>query len=366
MGQAFFVGRVLEIGQRHDVQESWADFFGRGGKGFTEIDEQPLGFIGSERLIGVGLRHLRGTSRLWRHPIVPEMSPQRAMVIGVLDGVHLGHQALLARAAQGGLRVSAAAFFPHPKTVLGQPTPPPLTTWRARSRELRKLGARVLRLDPRSGVLETPASEFIQDLLAEHRFVLLVVGTDFRFGQHRTGTPSLLQELGSRLGFEVQVLDDVQVGGERVSSSRIRMALADADLDLANALLGRSYEVLGRVRAGQQRGRTLGTPTANLHPQTMLPADGVYVTSSRLPGGCWVPSVSFVGTNPTFGEEARKCETHMLSDPEQAIPEGAGWPLQVAFKARVRGAVRFDSPEALQQQIHHDLEIARQHHADHG
>ena len=222
----------------------------------------------------------------------------------------------------------------------------------------------MIRLDPRSGLLETPALEFIRDLHARHRFSRLVVGEDFRFGHGRGGTATLLQDLGPQLGFKVHVLEDVQVEGERVSSSRIRTALADADLDLANALLGRPYEILGRVRAGQQRGRLLGTPTANLHPQTMLPADGVYVTSSRLPGGRFVPSVSFVGTNPTFGHEARKCETHVLSDSE-AVPDGAGWPMQVAFQARVRGAVRFDSPEALQQQIHHDLEVARQHHADH-
>tara|TARA_X000000950_G_scaffold280947_1_gene376588 strand:+ start:125 stop:769 length:645 start_codon:yes stop_codon:yes gene_type:complete len=212
--------------------------------------------------------------------------------------------------------------------------------------------------------LETPAFDFIRDLHQRHRFSRLVVGEDFRFGHRRSGTATLLQDLGPQLGFEVHVLEDVQVQGERVSSSRIRTALADADLDLANALLGRPYEILGRVRAGQQRGRILGTPTANLHPQTILPADGVYVTSSRLPGGRSVPSVSFVGTNPTFGQEARKCETHVLSDPKEAVPEGAGWPLQVAFQSRVRGAVRFESPEALQQQIHHDLEVARQHHAD--
>ena len=293
------------------------------------------------------------------------MNPQRAMVIGVLDGVHVGHQALLARAAQDGYRVLAAAFHPHPKTALGHATPLPLTTWRTRSRELRKQGARVIRLDPRSGLLETPAFEFIRDLHVHHRFSRLVVGEDFRFGQRRLGTATLLQDLGPQLGFEVHVLKDVQVGGERVSSSRIRAALAEADLDLGNALLGRPYEISGRVQAGQQRGRLLGTPTANLHPQTMLPADGVYVTSSRLPGGQFVPSVSFVGTNPTFGQETRKCETHVLSDPEEAVPDGAGWPLQVAFQARVRGAVRFESPEALQQQIHHDLEVARQHHADH-
>ena len=293
-----------------------------------------------------------------------EMNSQRAMVIGVLDGVHLGHQALLARAAQDGAKVLASAFYPHPKSVLGHTRPLPLTTWRTRSRELRKQGARVIRLDPRSGLLETPAFDFIRDLHQRHRFSRLVVGEDFRFGHRRSGTATLLQDLGPQLGFEVHVLEDVQVQGERVSSSRIRTALADADLDLANALLGRPYEILGRVRAGQQRGRILGTPTANLHPQTILPADGVYVTSSRLPGGRSVPSVSFVGTNPTFGQEARKCETHVLSDPKEAVPEGAGWPLQVAFQSRVRGAVRFESPEALQQQIHHDLEVARQHHAD--
>ena len=95
---------------------------------------------------------------------MPEMNPQRAMVIGVLDGVHLGHQALLARAAQDGCRVLAAAFHPHPKSFLGHTPPPPLTTWRTRSRELRKQGARVIRLDPRSGLLETPAFDFIHDL----------------------------------------------------------------------------------------------------------------------------------------------------------------------------------------------------------
>lgn len=296
---------------------------------------------------------------------MPEMNPQRAMVIGVLDGVHLGHQALLARAAQDGCRVLAAAFHPHPKSVLGHTTPLPLTTWRTRSRELRKQGARVIRLDPRSGLLETPAFDFIHDLHANHQFSRLVVGQDFRFGHRRSGTTTLLQDLGTQFGFEVFVLGDVQFNGERVSSSRIRMALADADLDLANSLLGRPYTILGRVRAGQRRGRTLGTPTANLHPETMLPADGVYVTTSRLPGGQSVPSVSFVGTNPTFGQEARKCETHVLSDPTEAVPDGAGWPLQVAFQSRVRGAVRFESPRDLQQQIQHDLEVARQHHADH-
>ena len=295
---------------------------------------------------------------------MPEMNPQRAMVIGVLDGVHLGHQALLARAARDGCRVLAAAFHPHPQSVLGQTTPLPLTTWRTRSRELRKHGARVIRLDPRSGLLETPAFDFIRDLHANHQFSRLVVGQDFRFGHRRSGTTTLLHDLGAQFGFEVFLLDDVQFNGERVSSSRIRVALAEADLELANSLLGRPYEILGRVRAGQQRGRLLGTPTANLHPKTMLPADGVYVTSSRLPGGQSVPSVSFVGTNPTFGNEARKCETHVLSDPEEGVPDGAGWPLQVAFRSRVRGAVRFESPEALQHQIHHDLEVARQHHAD--
>ncbi|MEC8100989.1 MAG: riboflavin kinase, partial [Planctomycetota bacterium] len=183
------------------------------------------------------------------------------------------------------------------------------------------------------------------------------------FGHRRSGTTTLLHDLGAQFGFEVFVLEDVQFNGERVSSSRIRAALAEADLELANSLLGRPYEILGRVRAGQRRGRLLGTPTANLHPQTMLPADGVYVTSSRLPGGRFVPSVSFVGTNPTFGQEARKCETHVLSNSE-AVPDGAGWPLQVAFQARVRAAVRFKSPEALQHLIHQDLEVARQHHAD--
>ena len=196
----------------------------------------------------------------------------------------------------------------------------------------------MIRLDPRSGLLETPAFEFIRDLHARHRFSRLVVGEDFRFGHGRAGTATLLQDLGPQLGFEVHVLEDVQVEGERVSSSRIRTALAEADLDLANALLGRPYEILGRVRAGQQRGRLLGTPTANLHPQTMLPADGVYVTSSLLPGGRFVPSVSFVGTNPTFGHEARKCETHVLSRIQKryrTVPAGrCRWRFRLGFEER--------------------------------
>ena len=286
------------------------------------------------------------------------------MVIGVLDGVHVGHQALLAQAAIGSSRVLAASFFPHPKTVLGHPTPLPLTTWRSRGRELRKAGARVIRLDPRSGLLEMSAEDFITELFTAYRFDRLIVGEDFRFGQNRAGDASLLRYLGVQCGFLTEVVDDVQVGDARVSSSRIREALTAGELSIANRLLGRPYEILGRVRPGQKRGRTMGTPTANLHPSTMLPADGVYVTMSRLPGRIQVPSVSFVGTNPTFGHEARKCETHVLSYPNGVMPADSGWPLEVAFLSRLRGAVRFDSSEALQVQIRSDLNAARQHHAD--
>ena len=198
MGQAFFVGCVLKIRQRHDVEESWSDVLRCRREGFTKINEQLLGFIGSERLIGVGLRHRWGTSRLWRHPIVPEMNPQRAMVIGVLDGVHVGHQALLVRPRRvpgaGGRLPSASQnrAGPHHAPSLDHVADP-----FSRTQEDR---ARVIRLDPRSGLLETPALEFIRDLHARHRFSRLVVGEDFSIWARSRGNRDALAGFGASIG----------------------------------------------------------------------------------------------------------------------------------------------------------------------
>ena len=215
---------------------------------------------------------------------MPEMNPQRAMVIGVLDGVHLGHQALLARAAQDGCRVLAAAFHPHPQSVLGQTTPLPLTTWRTRSRELRKHGARVIRLDPRSGLLETSAFDFIRDLHANHQFSRLVVGQDFRLGTVGREPRRSCRIWGLNWALRCTSLRMCKwkANGSPVpASGRLWPTLISIWPTHSWAARMRFWDAFEPAAARSP----LGTPTANLHPQTMLPADGVYVTSSRLPGG---------------------------------------------------------------------------------
>ena len=286
------------------------------------------------------------------------------LTLGNFDGVHLGHRVIVQRAvsearAVGG-QVVVLTFHPHPVAVLApERSPPLLQSLRDRLAVLRDLGADVTvvqRFTPRFAALEPEA--FVRDFLGTHLELLhVVVGYNVSFGRGRAGSVETLRALGPRLGLAVDAVGPVTVGEEQVSSTALRRMIAAGDVRSAQALLGRRFTLRGRVVRGEQRGRTLGFPTANLHQRRdlLLPADGVYAVCVRLDGRTY-PAVLNIGVRPTFGTLRRTVEAHLLDFDE---PLYGRW-LVLELVDRLRGEQRFAGPEALRQAIAADVTRARE------
>ncbi|MBK8507298.1 MAG: bifunctional riboflavin kinase/FAD synthetase [Candidatus Competibacteraceae bacterium] len=284
--------------------------------------------------------------------------------IGNFDGVHLGHQAILAQlneqAARLGLPRSVITFEPQPQEFFAGPAVPPARLMRLREKllALENLGIeRTLCLEFDQRLAAMPAEIFIEQLLAERLGIrYLVVGDDFRFGHRRLGDFAMLVDAGRRLGFEVSNTHSYLVDGERVSSTRIRQALARGDLELATQLLGRPYAMCGRVAYGDQRGRTLGFPTANVHlHRRVTPVYGVYavlMSGRDLP--TW-PGIANVGRRPTVSGERERLEVHLLDYHGDLY----GRYVNVDFLHYLRPEQRFESLDALRRQIQRDEAAAR-------
>lgn len=297
------------------------------------------------------------------------MSRETAITIGNFDGVHRGHQALVAAARscvgpQGS--VIAVTFHPHPVAVL-RPGEAPwrLLTLHGRIDALRRAGAdEVDVLDATATFLATDARRFIEQLHQRHRFQFVVEGRNFRFGRNRAGSMATLAALGKELGFEVRPVDPVRVvlrdGSEVIASSTLtRWLLELGRVEDAAVVLGRPHAVEGRVVRGDRRGRELGFPTANLdHGDLMLPADGIYAARAIRPDGGARPAAVSIGRKPTFGHGDRACEAHILDF--HGEPEEYGWLLRLEFVAWLRGQFRYSSIEALRAQMGRDVrETAR-------
>lgn len=287
------------------------------------------------------------------------------LAIGVFDGVHLGHQAIVRTAverarAYGGTS-AVLTFEPHPDAVLRpERAPLLLTTTEEKLALLRSLGVRLVVLAPFDPALaSTPAEAFVRLALGQDlRARCVIVGQDWRFGARGTGTPGLLRRMAPEFGFRVSVVAPVLVGGRRVSSTRIRALLTKGQVGAAARCLGRWYEVAGAVVAGEGRGRRLGFPTANVAPPPgkLLPADGVYACWSGT--GRLRPAVASIGVRPTFEEAGeRRLEVHLL----EARPRASllGRKLRVRFAARLREERRFGSEQELVRQMEGDARQAR-------
>lgn len=284
------------------------------------------------------------------------------LTIGNFDGVHRGHQALLALARDHadrlGLPLAVLTFDPTPREFFTPPQAPPrVATLRDKLDDLARHGVdRVLlqRFDARFAAL-TPEA-FVHDLLGQRLGVrLLVVGDDFRFGRARAGDVDFLRQAGPAAGFELTALPTVQEGPLRCSSTRLRAALAAADLAQAVRLLGHPYRLSGRVRRGLQLGRTLAMPTANLplrHPPALRL--GVYAVEGEL-GGRRLPGVANLGVRPTLGHTPCLLETHFFEPPGELY----GQCLRVCFHQFLRPEQRFDSLAALAAQMQRDKAAAR-------
>lgn len=296
---------------------------------------------------------------------VPAQFGPSAVTIGKFDGVHAGHRAVVALlqevAAERGLVSTVVTFDRHPLALLApERCPPPLASNAQKLERLAETGvdaALVLAFDRERSVQS--AEDFVVEVIVEALDAQVVlVGSDFRFGARGAGSVALLQELGGRHGFEVMVIDDVAPGGtRRVSSTWIRELLAEGRVAEAGALLGSLPTIRGTVVHGEQRGRTLGYPTANLSPspEGYIPADGVYAAWLSTGGHRWPAAVS-VGNNPTFdGVPEKQVEAHALDQVVDLYDQT----VEVAFVDYVRGMRRFAGPEALTEQMRLDEATVR-------
>lgn len=286
------------------------------------------------------------------------------LAIGVFDGVHLGHRAVLEhtlRAAAAGEGTAVALTFdPHPATVL-RPLQAPalLTSTRHKLRLIGGLGFQhALVIDFNARFAATEAGDFVKELAGAARPLRQIcVGEGWAFGKGRTGNLDLLRSLADSLGFEVIGLPAVAVDGTSVSSTSIRGAVEAGDLQLAGRLLGREFSVLGRVIAGRKMGRTLGFPTANLRPESeQLPPNGVYAVRVAM-NDTESAGVANIGTRPTVTPDAteRVLEVHLLDFSADLY----GSDLEVSFHQFLRPEKKFPGLDALRAQIAADIGHAR-------
>jgi riboflavin kinase / FMN adenylyltransferase len=285
--------------------------------------------------------------------------------IGNFDGVHLGHQAVLKRliekAAELDLPSVVITFEPLPREFLASATASQrLMRLRERLAAFRRSRVdRVLCLKFDSKLASMPARDFIDRILVaglDVRYVVL--GDDFRFGKEREGNFRLLQAAGCQRGFQVVNMPTFTINGERVSSTRVRQALQRGDLSLAKRLLGRPYALCGRVRRGDRLGRTLGYPTANLKlAQPLPPVQGIFAVAVHGLEADSLRGVASIGNRPTVNGVDYRLEVYLF-DFEQDI---YGRRLQVELKHKIRDEARFDSLEAMKQQIARDVIAARRY-----
>jgi riboflavin kinase/FMN adenylyltransferase len=284
--------------------------------------------------------------------------------IGNFDGVHLGHQAILNQLTEpaGRLRLPrlVITFEPQPQEFFAGPTAPPARLMRLREKLLALEGLgieRVLCLAFDRQLAAMPAETFIEDLLVARLGIRhLVIGDDFRFGHRRAGDFAMLVAAGQQNGFDVVDNHSYMVEGERVSSTWVRQALGWGDLELAAQLLGRPYDMCGRVAHGDQRGRTLGFPTANIYlHRRATPVYGVYAVVMSGPGLKLWPGVANVGRRPTVQGVREQLEVHLLDFQGDLY----GKHVKVDFLHYLRPEQRFASLDALRQQIQRDEQDAR-------
>ncbi len=298
--------------------------------------------------------------------------PQRlspcVLVLGMFDGVHRGHQALLMRggelAQEMDFPLFVLSFEPHPLRVLApEKAPPMLNTLPEKARIMQSFGVDGLCITTfdRARADQSP-EDFMAEMVETYAPVVVVCGFNFTFGKGGKGNGRMLREYGKKHGFRTVVVPEVLVEGATVSSTRIRGVLREGDIPMANRLLGTAYTLTGRVENGKQLGRTMGFPTANVKipRHKALPAFGVYDCWLETADGAYHPAVVNVGRHPTLPEGAVTVEAHVLADEPLDL---YGQRVRLSFLRYQRAEVRFDSKEDLQAQIARDVEEARAYFA---
>ena len=285
------------------------------------------------------------------------------LALGVFDGIHVGHQAVIARAVkaaaeEGGL-AGVLTFDPHPIRVIAPQKAPTslLETLEHKARAVADYGVQLfIPLHFDAEVAKMEASDFIAQLMAAP-VRTIAVGEDWRFGHNRSGDVTFLAGEAARRGFKLEAVPPVMHDGERISSTRIRQAVRDGNLEAAEQMLGRPYAVCGPVVEGKKLGRTIGFPTANLATgDAQLPPDGVWAVQVKLPIDSDLQGVANLGMRPTVSGEMRTLEVHLFDFSGDLY----GQPLEIRFRHHLRPEIQFPSFEALRVQIQRDAQRARE------
>jgi len=290
--------------------------------------------------------------------------PPCALAIGNFDGVHLGHQALVAatvaHAEQDGLVPAVLTFHPHPTRIVApHRVPPMICSLAERTRLLREAGAKEIYVEPFTNELAAlPPREFVLQVLVEKlKAKAVFVGENFCFGAKKAGTPDVLRALGAEFGFGTHFLPPIRYRNEVVSSSAIRRYLSKGRVNHANRLLGRCFSLSGPIVSGHGIGSKQTVPTLNLRPAPdQLVPRGVYVTETlELSTGRRWQSITNAGVRPTFGGEELTVETFLLSPFEEPAPTD----IRVEFHRFVRPEQQFPDPASLKAQILRDVRRAQ-------
>lgn len=285
-----------------------------------------------------------------------------SLALGTFDGVHLGHQKIIERVVEtavtrGGTSV-VFTFDPHPRLVLRpQLTLPLLMDVVEKQDVLAALNLDVLLMFPfQLEFSQLMPQEFVQNIIVKLlRPELVVVGPNYTFGHRGQGTPDLLKALGMKYGFQVEIVEPVYVDKQMVSSTIIRNMIMEGKVDTAQGLIGRPFSILGKVVAGDGRGRKLGYPTANIETpvSSVMPADGVYAVFVKI-GEDSYRGVANIGTNPTFQTRQRRMEVHLLDFKADLYGEN----IRIKFIKRLRQEITFNNAAELTRQIKKDIENA--------
>ena len=288
--------------------------------------------------------------------------PKVSLALGTFDGVHLAHRYVISRTVEWSQIHSGVSmvftFANHPLSVI-QPhrVPPQLQTMSGKTEQIRKLGVNVLvRIPFTKEMLHLSPEDFVYLLAKKIGPCHIVVGPNYSFGDKGYGNPGMLSGLAARYGIETEICPEIMEDGVMVSSTTIRRLIAEGDVTAAAKLLGRPYDLTGTVVHGDHRGRTLGFPTANLKisRDILVPAQGVYAVRVKV-GGAYHDGLCNVGSNPTFGQEQSRIETHILDYNRDIY----GRRLTVHFLGRLRTVKTFASAEDLIRQMKLDVKEAK-------
>lgn len=292
------------------------------------------------------------------------------LTLGVFDGLHLGHQRIMQtvveRAKSTNTTPTVITFDPHPRSVLSpQNAPPLLQTLDQRLAAFEFLGigqAIVIRFDQEFAAID--ADKFLRETVHERLQAKEVyLGKDFTFGKNRGGNIELLRRISNELGFFADEVPEVQLRGNRISSSKIRRFLQEGKVNLARRMLGRPYGVEGQIIHGFQRGRTIGFPTANLKPKNrVVPKYGVYATATLI-GDQWRRSITNVGVRPTFENETEPSVETYIFDFDADL---YGDSLRLRFLHRIRDERKFNGIDELKAQIQKDCNMALEYFSHEG